>query len=540
MMKRKNMLFAAFIAIVLPLWACTPEEDLVDKPAEENQFTTDVEDKLNYSVKGTVSCDGVPVPGVVVCDGLHFATTDFDGRYWLKSTAAEDIVWVSIPSGYEVSVEKGWEPKFWYNLDHKAISEGKVQQFDFELKKVDNDNFRLMVLTDIHIRGRHESIGEQVIDSIQFIRDVRPAIQQWCADHSGEKIYGLVLGDMVQDSYIARYGAGLPQYKSLLRGLGLTLFHIPGNHEYETGNFGEVQTDPEGRNIRGYYRKNLGPTYYSFNLGKVHFVMLDGTRMNGPSSSKYDDEISPRQLEWLQGDLLRAFDSRKALVPEKLVICCHQPFFDNTTKTGSVSGCITNRKDVMKIVSGCNIKEVTIFSGHTHLTDIVNNLSMNSVRIDQYTHSALCGAFWIQRYNWDDSPNGWAEYEFKGSEFTRRQRGFDPEYDAQAIFYKDDLGDTDGADTLYINVPAYEKDWSVKVQKGKEMAVELQPVQMNAPRYTKFYNENKNIYTGSHNIKPRKVWHFFTYVLPDPEADYTMVVTAPDGTRYTDEYIPNF
>ena len=115
-MKRKNMLFAAFIAIVLPLWACTPEEGPVDKPAEENHFTTDVEDKLNYSVKGTVSCDGAPVPGVVVSDGLHFATTDFDGRYWLKSTAAEDIVWVSIPSGYEVPVEKGWEPKFWYKV----------------------------------------------------------------------------------------------------------------------------------------------------------------------------------------------------------------------------------------------------------------------------------------------------------------------------------------------------------------------------------------------------------------------------------------
>lgn len=533
------MILAALAVILLPLWSCTQEEGPVDVPVEDEQFTTEVEDKLNYSVKGTVSCDGVPLPGVVISDGRHFATTDFDGRYWLKSTAEEDLVWISIPSGYEVPVENGWEPKFWRKLDLDKINSGQVQQFDFELTKVNNDNFRLMVLTDIHIRGRHESIGEQVIDSIQFIRDVRPGIQQWCADNQGERIYALVLGDMVQDAYIPKYGAGLPQYKSLLRGMGVTMFHIPGNHEYEKGNFGAVQTDPEGRAIKGYYREHLGPTYYSFNLGKVHFVMLDGTYMVGPSTSKYENRISPRQLEWLQGDLLRTFDSRRSDIPEKLIICCHQPFFNNTTKAGSADGCVANRKEVMTIVSGCNVKEVTIFSGHTHLTDIVNNLSMNSVKIDQYTHSALCGAFWIQRYNWDDSPNGWAEYEFNGAQFTRRQKGFDPEYDTQAIFYKDDIGDTDGADTLFINVPAYEKGWSVKVQKGQDVAVELKPVRMRAPRYTKFYNENINIYTGSHNIKPREVWHFFQYELPDPGADYTMVVTAPDGTQYIENYTPN-
>lgn len=519
------------VSSLLAIGACTPENSAAEN---KDKVRTEVSDKQGYSIKGMVSCNGVPVEGVVISDGVHFATTDFEGHYWLKSTVDEDMVWMSIPSGYEAGVRNGWEPCFWYGIDHSKIVDGQVQQFDFELSKVDNNAFRLMVMTDIHIRGQHENIGEQVIDSLQFLSEVRPCIQNWCAENRAGRSYAIVLGDMVQDSYIPKNNTGLPQYKSLLKDMGLTMFHIPGNHEYEKGTFDAAQTDPENRSIKKYYRTHMGPSYYSFTLGKVHFVMLDGTVMTGSKSSQYEDRISPKQLEWLRGNLLRVFDKNREDVPEKLVICCHQPFFDNTSKAESTYGCVQNRSDVLKLLSDCNIKELTVLSGHKHYSEIVNNISVNSVKVNQYTHTSACGAFWIEDYNWDDSPNGWAEYEFDGVSFTRRQRGFKQELDVQVLVH-DNYVDEEGKRSLVINVPAYESGWSVKVQKGLGQAEELSQVKMKAPKYTAFYESVKDSYTGKHGITPREVWHHFIYPLTDLNAEYTVVVKEKDGRVHTEK-----
>ena len=533
-MKRSIKILSTTLALaLLVVCACTPEE----VPSDPERDVTAAQDKDNYTVKGTVACDGTPLPGVLVSDGRNVAVTDLNGHYWLKSSSADDIVFVSIPSGYEVPVaDNSWEPGFWYALDQEKLAAGGVQTFDFTLTKVNNDDFRLMVMTDVHIRGRHESIGTQLIDSVIFINSVRPATKTWREADRSLPTYGIVLGDMIQDAYIKKHNTGLPEYKALLRGWGYPLFHIPGNHEFATADgHGASASDPENRASREYYRRHLGPTYYSFNLGKVHFVMLDGTRLTGNKTSEYSCEVSPRQLRWLRQDLIKAFSKNRQDRPEKLVVCCHQPFFLYKTKN-SISGCITNRNAVLEIIADAMIKEVVVLSGHIHFSDIVNDVAANSVKVNQYTHSALCGPFWIQNYNWDDSPNGWTEYRFSGTTFSRKQYGYEPEYDKPVIVYKEDIGDVDGKDSLIVNIPAYEKGWSVKVQKNLGTATTLSPVSIKAPRYTEFYNKNINAYNGSHAITPRaNVCHFFLYEILDKNAEYTLQVTSPDGNVYTDK-----
>lgn len=526
----KRVLFIIF-TLMLTL-ACVPEE----KPSDSvSAGLTAVADKDGYSIKGVVSCSGIPLEGVMVSDGVHCAVTDLNGHYWLPTTIDQDLVWISMPSGYEVAVQNGWQPMFWHVLDYSKIQNGQVQQFDFELAKVNNDTFGLMVMTDVHIRGRHESIGNQTIDSLQFLSNVRPCMDNWA---SGGNNYAIVLGDMVQDSYVVKHNTGLPQYKSLLKDLGMMVFHVPGNHEYEKGTFDAVPEYPENREVKKYYRHHMGPSYYSFNLGKVHFVVLDGTIITGLKTSAKEDRISPRQLEWLRGDLSRAFDPMREDVPQKLVICCHQPFFSYTEKLNGVDGCVSNRNDVIKVLSDCNIKEAMILSGHVHYSEIVNELSVNSVKINQYTHPSVCGAFWIQDYNWDDTPNGWTEYSFAGASYSRSQHAFNKELDTQVIV-NTDYTNADGKKCLVINVPAYEKGWSVKVQKGLGEVSELSQQKMLAPKYRQFYTENVDAYNGNHNISQREAWHHFVYPVIDHGAEYKVVVTEPDGTEHVGKYVVN-
>ena len=72
--------------------------------------TVQVEDKDGCTVKGLVTLDGAAAPGVVVSDGVNLTRTNRDGKYWLKTGAESDFVFVSIPSGAEVATS-AWEPR---------------------------------------------------------------------------------------------------------------------------------------------------------------------------------------------------------------------------------------------------------------------------------------------------------------------------------------------------------------------------------------------------------------------------------------------
>ena len=58
------------------------------------------------------------------------------------------------------------------------------------------------------------------------------------------------------------------------------------------------------------YREELGPVYYSMNIGKVHFLMLDNTvylnNGGGPGvigDRTYKKYFTQQQLDWIREDL---------------------------------------------------------------------------------------------------------------------------------------------------------------------------------------------------------------------------------------------
>ena len=143
------------------------------------------------TVMGVVSCEGRPMEGVLVSDGAIFTRTDSNGVYQLRSLKHYGSVFVITPSGYEPMVKRGILPRFWAPLNVDKIQ--KLEQHDFELRRVDNDNHRMIFLADLHLSSRND-------DMLQFKRLCLPALRgSAMAVRDSMPVYSMVLGDLCRN-----------------------------------------------------------------------------------------------------------------------------------------------------------------------------------------------------------------------------------------------------------------------------------------------------------------------------------------------------
>ena len=81
----------------------------------------------------------------------------------------------------------------------------------------------------------------------------------------------------------------------------MPVWSVPGNHE----NFGierhlSLVSPKHPLYGKGMYRQRLGPNYYSFTYGGVHFVGLDSVDI---ADLWYYGHVDDAQLAWLRADL---------------------------------------------------------------------------------------------------------------------------------------------------------------------------------------------------------------------------------------------
>ncbi len=104
----------------------------------------------------------------------------------------------------------------------------------------------------------------------------------------------LWVGDTEAAGYFALYQAEIGRFP-------MPVWSVPGNHE----NFGierhlsKVETTHPLYG-KGMYRSRLGPTYYSFTYGGLHFVGLDTVDV---ADRWYYGHVDDAQLRWLAADL---------------------------------------------------------------------------------------------------------------------------------------------------------------------------------------------------------------------------------------------
>lgn len=199
------------------------------------------------------------------------------GRYWLPSDKRNGSVFITIPSGYEAEAD-GVFPRFWAALE---APRGEVEQHDFHLTKVDNDRHVMLAVTDIHL-------SNQFSDIEQFCTRFIPSVNKLAEGLGDVRVYSLNMGDSTWDGYWYTNLYTLDDFHRTMNIVGYPgqMFCAMGNHDNDGAT---VHSDTVDFEASSAYRRVMGPRYYSFNIGKVHYIMLDNiVYVNTPKEDRSD------------------------------------------------------------------------------------------------------------------------------------------------------------------------------------------------------------------------------------------------------------
>lgn len=448
---------------------------------------SEVPDKEGMTVKGMVYCDGKGVPGVVVSDGFEVTVTDSKGIYYLPSQKKNGYVFISVPANYEVECKNGNEPQFFKYLAQTA---SVTEQHDFALRKVDNSHCKLFVMTDFHLANRNDDLSQYS----QFVTDVNKTIAEESLE--GNKVYGITLGDLSWDVYWYDNSFALPQFMNEVNKIQCPVFNLPGNHDNDPYKNNDWDAEEP-------YKEQVGPTYYSFNLGKAHIVMLDNTRYINTGASEgvigernYDGIVVENQMEWLKKDLACITDKSTPVI-----VGMHINLYANPTLTGG------QQNDRVSLMNGNALKEVLsqfdnvqILTGHTHV-----NFTVEEDNLMEHNVAAVCATWWWtgkkgyagNQICKDGSLGGYAVWDLDGDNLQWYYKGIG--YDRNYQFRTYDLNETYITAAKYapnstdekleayaadymakrsdnkvlINVWGYDENWKIEVtEEGKALPVE--------------------------------------------------------------------
>lgn len=323
------------------------------------------------AISGRVTAKGEGIKNVVVSDGYTVVQSDSKGAFEIPFHDDAEFVFVSTPAGYEFKTHANAAG------DYKQIVN---KNYNFELQKLNQDDnqHRFIIWADPQIQNDIDAsllMGESVPDVQNLLSSFPDSIP----------VHGISVGDLIWDKQNM-----WETYKKAVSQLKVPFFQALGNHDMDFDLGGDKESDTT-------FKSHFGPTYYSFNRGKAHYIVLDDVRYLG--NKKYDGYITKEQLDWLKKDL--QFVDKDQLV----IIGLHIPVFSS----------VKNKEDFYKILK--SYKRVHIMSGHTHTN---RNVIKDSVY--EHVHGTVCGAWWTGGICKDGTPRGYGVYEVVGNELTWRYK----------------------------------------------------------------------------------------------------------------------
>ena len=459
-----------------------------------------------YNVSGTISCDGRGVANVAVSDGYEVVLTDANGYYAMSSSKLNGYVFYTLPGGYEPELADGFNPQFWAPLDSRDITVDETH--DFALRRVDNDRHQVIFIADTHLARRNS-------DRTYFKKGLIASLNDEVEQAAGSPIYSVMLGDLTWDVFWTQNNYNLHDFMADMKyyKYPMTLWPVIGNHDHDPSVPAGENTDFEAS---GAWRDIVCPNYYSFNLGKVHYVVLDDiyylniaydgeTYSEGVAGSRnYRGTIITDQMQWLRKDL--------ALVDYNtpVVVCIHIPAWS----MNSDFTCSPRLDNTYTLCSLLNkYDEAHIVSGHNHCNYTVRPPAYPHVT--EHNVASTCGSLWQtavftgHHVCQDGSPAGymrWSindrdlQWSFKAIHEGERQMRL---YDMNTVrdFYRTNssirgiLHDYSSRvdysniadNTLMINVFAYAPGWQVSVCEGNE-AIPCERVYNEDPFHTLAYD----------------------------------------------------
>lgn len=483
----------------------------------------------------TDSRTGKGIKGVAVSDGYGFTLTDKRGVYQMKADPKSRTVWYRTPSRYRMAQDETGAPAFYAYRNASA----KLDRHDFSLEPLDNEEneFTLVILADPQCQSGFDvnRLRTETIPDVGRTLDEGVGSGKYSAN-----VYGVGLGDIIYDNF----DIWAPMHE-LFRSVSwsggkMPVYNIPGNHDHSnkvTNAYDAIDN----------YIRWFGPQDYSFDRGKVHFVMMDNIIFKGTqpdtkakpwNNCLYESGITDEQMAWLLQDLALVKDKENKLV----VFCTHAPFRKGSKSGGGNVNYDKHYDDVLSALTAFKSAEILI--GHTHYPETYvhkDYVCKGGGAIREHIFGSVCGAWWHANICVDGTPNGYAVYQVGGTAFTDEVARFtgQPEshqmrvYDGNQVYngtkgvefkWEEDLKGKFIATVWY----ADPDDWKIEfIQDG--VAHPMQQVtrrQRDWCCYSYFINENgrRPENTSYHTNR----LHYWTFPAPsgDPSSEKGWVIRA--------------
>lgn len=373
------------------------------------------------------------IRGVRVSNGLDIVVTDKRGRYKLPvyDQPGGTTLFVTKPASYALPVDDTNVPQFFYH----HVPEGSPtlrfgglpatgalpRAVNFPMVRTrKKDRFKIVVSGDTQSYSNNE---------VGYVRDSLAAEVAKMDDVELVMIEGDVMGDDL----------GLfPRFKSIMSLTGTQLYMVGGNHDLDF----DAATDNHSFDT---LRREWGPTYYSFEIGDVHFIGLDNVRYpctpeidnadglhsfcdDPVNSPAYNGRIDARQMEWLARDIELTSKRKLIVLNMHIPLVTYIDQFATRHQTDNVA-------EVYALLEG---RKALAFSGHTHTIEQIRpgeeyegwntafSEPIGPAAFPQIVAGASSGSWWSGDFDFDNlprstqrlgAPRGFFVLEFDGNDY---------------------------------------------------------------------------------------------------------------------------
>lgn len=435
-----------------------------------NPYTESAEVTVaGHNVMGCVrSEDGTPISGVLVSDGFQTVQTGTDGYYLMKSDMDKiRFVYISVPAAYQIPVS-GSSPQFYRRVPRYQ----KAVKADFVLSPREevNEKYTLLLVADPQIRpyavdGSAETWRDDVATDINAYH---ATLTQEC--------YAINLGDLIYN-----YPVAYDDYMDVAAGLKCPVFNVIGNHDFDQRNLYSTSLGTP------YFNVYTGPENYSFNIGKIHYVVLNDIIYDRTSAKdKYKVGLEESTLEWLRQDL--QFISKE----NTIVIAAHGQLFMSPKGNGLGNPNFEKYSDLLK-----DYAKVYCWAGHYH-SNFGYDYAGKGIGLDNI--EAICvsratGSLRVNRYlNNHGTPQGYMVAEVDGIHMSWRYKAVGRTMDEQMTAYVP--SEVDGKNVA-VNVWNWNEDtWGVPEwwENGRKVA-DMESWRAKDPAYLKLISDITDKYT---------------------------------------------
>lgn len=375
--------------------------------------TSVLAEERNETVHGQVEGGGKPLAGVLVSDGRRVVQTDSNGKYTLPiGQDSGRFVFVTTPRGY-------WIDKFYVPISTAA----RTGRADFSLRPADQpDRFDFVFMGDMHLERREPSISK-LKASISEMNELRPS-----------PAFLLAQGDICLQA-----GVGA-EYTECLKAAKMPVRNGAGNHEMMLRH----------ANPRDDFERFFGPTYYSFDWGAIHCVVLDGNKPIPQQEGwkAVHGAVEGNELAWLAADLAAQPKAKPIVVGVHIPIVSSYPERRSHSPKDAPYWEMTNSKVLTDLFARHGVR--LVLQGHMH-----ENERTTIDGVEYVSSISISGSWWKSGAGFergvDNCPRGYRVISVDGQNVTHRYESTaESRVDRHGEFYGLDRPQVAGVETEFV------------------------------------------------------------------------------------------